>query len=231
MLDTKAHIETPEGALLPLSPAGICVRACAYALDWGIRALVLAAFAMVLSQLGGLGKGLLLMAYFAMEWFYPVLFEVWNQGVTPGKKIMGLRVVHDDGTPVGFTSSLLRNLLMAVDFLPLLYAAGVVSSLSNAQFKRIGDLAAGTLVVYRPTPFKSAQLDESLGKRPLPAGLTTAEQRALVSFAERCPQLTPARQDELAQLLAPVLAESCSVLAVKQMANQIAGTAKEHQAR
>ena len=65
-----------------------------------------------------MGLALLL---FLVQWWYMVLFEVLNQGRTPGKYWLGLRVVHDDGTPVGWTSSLTRNLLRFVDLLPFGY--------------------------------------------------------------------------------------------------------------
>nr|GFD53798.1 hypothetical protein [Tanacetum cinerariifolium] len=65
---------------------------------------------------------------------------------------MGLRVVHDDGTPVGWSASLLRNLLRFVDMLPFGYSVGAFACLQHPLFKRLGDLAAGTLVIYRDAP-------------------------------------------------------------------------------
>ncbi len=75
-----------------------------------------------LAFLGKLGAGLGLLLTFIMTWWYMVLFEVLNQGRSPGKQMMGLRVVHDDGTPVGWAASLLRNLLRFADILPFGYA-------------------------------------------------------------------------------------------------------------
>ncbi|MGV8435388.1 RDD family protein, partial [Pseudomonas aeruginosa] len=87
------------------------------------------------------GLGLLLT--FVMTWWYMVLFEVLNQGRSPGKQMMGLRVVHDDGTPVGWAASLLRNLLRFADILPFGYALGLLCCLNHPAFKRLGDIAAG----------------------------------------------------------------------------------------
>lgn len=228
MLDTKSHIETPEGVRLPISIASICPRAYAYGIDLFIRLIVLAGVSSVLGALGKLGGGLMLLIMFCLEWFYPVVFDVFNQGATPGKRIMQLQVVHDDGSPVSFSSSLLRNLLMVVDFLPVFYCLGALVSIAHPFSKRLGDIAAGTLVIYRSTATRHIQLDASLGKRAPFAGLSLAERRALVSFAERCPSLSSARQAELAGLLAPLLpgitAEQ-AVLALQQMANQVAGAA------
>lgn len=226
MLDTKSHIETPEGVRLPISIASICPRAYAYGIDLFIRLIVLVAVSSVLGALGKLGGGLMLLIMFCLEWFYPVLFDVFNQGATPGKRIMQLQVVHDDGSPVSFSSSLLRNLLMVVDFLPVFYCLGVLVSICHPFSKRLGDIAAGTLVIYQSRASPPIHLDPHLGKRAPFAGLSLAERRALVSFAERCPSLSSARQEELASLLAPLLPTTTAeqnVLALKQMANQIAG--------
>lgn len=228
MLDTKSHIETPEGVRLPISIASICPRAYAYGIDLFIRLIFLAAVSSVLGALGKLGGGLMLLIMFGLEWFYPVVFDVFNQGATPGKRIMQLQVVHDDGSPVSFSSSLLRSLLMVVDFLPVFYCLGTLVSICHPLGKRLGDIAAGTLVVYQGKASQQAHLDATLGKRPPFSSLNLAERRALVSFAERSPCLSPARQAELASLLAPLMPDvpaEQAVLALHQMANQIAGTA------
>lgn len=233
MLDTKSHVETPEGVRLPISYASFCPRAFAYALDLFIRLVVLATVSSVLAYSGKMGSGLILILAFAQEWFYPVLFEVFNQGATPGKKIMQLQVVHDDGSPVSFSSSLLRNLLSVIDFLPLFYCLGTVVSICHPMSKRLGDIAAGTLVVHKSAAARHATLDTSLGKHPIPAGLNSSDQRVLVSFAQRCNNLSLARQNELADILAPILNREISatpLLTIKQIANQIAGTASAKEA-
>lgn len=227
MLDTKSHVETPEGVRLPISYASFCPRAYAYALDLFIRLAVLGTVSSILAYTGKMGSGLLLILAFAQEWFYPVLFEVFNQGATPGKKIMQLQVVHDDGSPVSFSSSLLRNLLSVVDFLPVFYCLGSLVSICHPMSKRLGDIAAGTLVIYKSSAGRHAALDTSLGKQPIPLGLNASDQRVLVNFAERCSNLSLARQNELANILAPILNQDSStppLQTIKQIANQIAGT-------
>ncbi len=222
ILDTRLSLETPEGAVLPLAPAGIGVRIMAFMIDFLIKTVVTMIIYVVLAFLGRMGIGLALILAFLLEWFYSVYFEVWHQGRTPGKKNFRIRVVNDDGSPVTFGPSLLRNLLRVVDFLPLAYVAGCIASISNRQFKRLGDLVAGTLVVYDAEPMTQPDFDIK-GRMPVPADFTTDEQRALLAFAERSKRLSPERQSELAAILQPLLGTKEPVIAIKQMANSMVG--------
>lgn len=198
-LDTVHTFETPEGVDLHLRVAGPVPRALAWVLDTLIRYAVLFVLSMVLLPLAGLGVGAFLIMLFLMEWFYPVLFEV-TRGATPGKKAMGLTVVHDNGTPIGWVASIIRNLLRVIDFFPLFYGVGLLSMLISRQFKRLGDLAAGTLVVYAE---EARRTDVVIGAaaRALPVPLAVEEQRALLDFAERSTTLAPARVEELAEII------------------------------
>ena len=87
-------------------------------------------------------------AGFLLIWGYFALFEAFWRGQTPGKRAMKLRVIKDAGRQITLFESLTRNLLRAVDYLPSMYLAGVITMLCNKQNKRLGDLAAGTLVVH-----------------------------------------------------------------------------------
>ncbi|MCQ4326547.1 hypothetical protein CXK94_16765 [Stutzerimonas stutzeri] len=203
-LDNCHRVETPEGIDLLLRPAGLVPRALAFTLDLVIRAAILLALFIGLGLLGTFGMGLAALLLFLVQWWYMVLFEVLNQGRTPGKQWLGLCVVHDDGTPVGWTSSLTRNLLRFVDMLPFGYFLGALSCLAHPSFKRLGDLAAGTLVVYRERPQPRPELPPVAAQRP-PFGLSLAEQRALIGFAERQSSLSAERRLELAAILAEPL--------------------------
>ncbi len=204
MLDTVSPVETPEGVRLTLRTAGPVPRALAYLMDAFLRGMVYLSALMALAlTIPDLILPALLLMVFLGEWFYPVFFEVWARGQTLGKKVVGLRVVHEDGTRVHWPASILRNLLLAADWLPWSYAAGLVSSLSNPGFRRLGDLAAGTLVVYveerpEPPPAPSPALPI-----PSPLPLTVEEQRAVVAFCERAALLSEARVAELAALATP----------------------------
>ncbi|NWE70965.1 RDD family protein [Pseudomonas gingeri] len=203
-LDTRYQVETPEGIDLPLRPAGLPVRAVAFAIDLGVRGVILGTLLSVLTLLDKFGAGLGSIILFLVSWWYMVLFEVLNQGRSPGKQLMGLRVVHDDGTPVGWSASLTRNLLRFVDMLPFGYCLGALSCLQHPTFKRLGDLAGGTLVIYREQPLSRPTLPEAVPRSPV-FTLRLNEQRALLSFAERQGELSAERVNELAGLLAPAL--------------------------
>jgi uncharacterized RDD family membrane protein YckC len=203
-LDTRYQVETPEGIDLHLRPAGLVPRALAFAIDLAIRGLILTVVFIVLGLLGQFGMGLGTILLFLVTWWYMVLFEVLNQGRSPGKQMLGLRVVHDDGTPIGWAASLTRNLLRFVDILPFGYTLGIVSCLNHPAFKRLGDIAAGTLVVYRDAPLSKPQLTDA-APLPAPFPLSLGEQRAILGFAERGSQLSAARRAELAALLAEPL--------------------------
>lgn len=198
-LDTVYTFETPEGVDLGLRIAGPLPRALAWAIDAAVRYAALFALSLVVFSLARLGEGLFLVMLFLVEWLYPVVFEV-TRGTTPGKKALGLAVVHDNGTPVGWPASLIRNLLRVVDFFPVLYATGLASVLVNRQFKRLGDLAAGTLVVYVESASKRSALPDAV-PLPLPTAISVDEQRALLDFAERSGSLAPGRVEELAEII------------------------------
>ncbi len=203
-IDTLRLHETPEGMDLALRVAGPAPRALALSVDLVIR-LALSAVLVPLLVFSGTGMGLALLGAFFLEWLYPVVFEV-RSGATPGKRALGLRVVHDDGTPVGLPASLIRNLLRVVDFLPAFYGVGLVSTLVDRDFRRLGDLAAGTLVVHqrRGLGRSAAPPLEALPAAP-PPGLSLATQQALLAFRERAPRLSSARRAELAETLLAAL--------------------------
>ena len=203
MIDTRRPIQTPEGVELGLRVAGPVPRAYAWIIDLFIRTAVYIVLAIVLSMLGKLGMGLFLIAIFLLEWFYPVFFELYTQGATPGKRSLGIKVVNDDGTEVTLQSSLIRNLLRGIDFLPFLYGFGLITMLFNQDFKRLGDYAAGTIVIYQDKLKDAASIIQEAPKTP-PVPLSANEQKAVVQFAERIQLFTPQRCSELANILSNI---------------------------
>lgn len=204
-LDTRYAAETPEGIALWLRPAGVVPRFYAYLLDALIRFLFFSACFLFLTFLGTFGMALATLLFFLLEWLYPVAFELSPGAATPGKRMVGLTVVMDTGLPITPAASLTRNLLRAADFLPSLYAFGALSMLFRHDFKRLGDIAAGTLVVH-------ATEGEALRGTPPPAParapavpLTARAQAAIVAWAGRVSRLTEARADELAEIAVPVV--------------------------
>ena len=207
MIDTLRTVQTPEGIDLHLPLAGLVPRSLAWLIDALIRLFIYTGLATVLLIFGDTGAGLYLLAAFVIEWFYPVLFEVLRDGQTPGKRSYGIKVLHDDGTPISWSASLIRNLLRVVDFLPIMYGFGIATMMLNRDFKRLGDLAAGTIVVYRDVPLSVPKLSISQASRP-PYALNLEEQQAIMAFAERSPSLTQERAEELAQLTGPLVANN-----------------------
>lgn len=203
VLDTAVYAETPEGILIELRPAGIVARFYAFIIDWTIRIGIIFFASLATAGFGSLQAAFLFILYFALEWLYPVVFELSRWGATPGKRAMQLKVVMDNGLPITPAASLTRNLLRVADFLPLMYGFALVSMLVRRDFKRLGDIAAATLVVHRPqfTPKPALQDIAPLAPaRPL----APQDQAAVIALAARAPRLTRERLDELAALAAPV---------------------------
>ena len=147
-LDLK--IETPENVVLTYQLAGPAVRSAAYMVDFTVRAIVLVgiSIALFIAQLviPGTATGIFFLVWFFMEWCYFIVAEGFFNGKTLGKHTFGLRVIHDRGHPLTLWGATLRNLLRAVDAIPL-YGIGFVSMLLSRRCQRLGDLVAGTVVI------------------------------------------------------------------------------------
>ena len=223
MIDTIHSVHTPEGIDLHLRTAGMLPRSMAWLIDGLIRSVIYVAISLAFLPFGGIGTGLLLLVTFFVEWFYPVLFEVLRDGSTPGKSIYDIKVIHDDGTPIGWNASLIRNLLRIVDFLPVMYGFGIISMMLNSDFKRLGDLAAGTLVVYKEATSQNIDMINTPVVRPN-RPLKLEEQQAIIAFAHRSQNLTDERAHELALLTGPLIEnEPDPVATLKGMAAWLSG--------
>ncbi|MEM9236457.1 MAG: RDD family protein [Verrucomicrobiota bacterium] len=211
-LDTLQAIELAEGVEVRLRIAGPLLRGGALALDliiqWAFLLILIIIFSLTGWAVGGLTSGgLILLGWFFIWWWYPVFFEAGKWGATPGKKILGLRVVQTSGSPITFTQSVLRNFLRYADGMPYL-GAGVMgvptfgfamaSSLATRRFQRLGDLAAGTVVVYDkvppepviPAPPPMESIQPTLPLRP-------EEVRALGAFRDRAGLWSEGRRQEI----------------------------------
>ena len=198
-LDTRLLAETPEGIAILLRPAGAVARGLAYSLDFVIRLVVMIVAAMLLARIQGMGTGLWLVLMFAIEWIYPIVFELLPGAATPGKRAMGLLVMMDTGLPVTPSASVTRNLLRGADFMPFLFAFGLLSMLLRRDFKRLGDIVAGTVVVHAEQVRLAGALPEAEPLAPrIP--LTRPQQVAVLHLAGRARRLTSERLDELAAL-------------------------------
>lgn len=218
-LDTTAQVETPEHIRFDYPLAGPMRRTAAYLIDLLIRVGVLLVVALVMvlvdvaTGLDGMSVGALLIFYFALDWFYYVLFETLWSGRSPGKRALRLRVVGQDGRSLTVLDSVLRNLLRAADFLPGFYAIGLVIMGVDPMFRRFGDLVAGTVVVIEEPGRISERLHlhpppttEEYAGLPAKPELSRDELEAIELFLRRRGTLAPLREIELAEMIAPVLA-------------------------
>jgi uncharacterized RDD family membrane protein YckC len=204
-IDTIVTAETPEGISIAIRPAGFAVRASAFLIDALIRIAILSVCASVFAMGRRVGAGLFLISAFVINWLYPVLFEMSAGAATPGKRIFGLYVLMANGLPITPAGCLIRNLLRLVDMLPLLYAFAIVAVLLRRDSRRLGDLAAGTVVAYRHEVEVAGRLAEGVPTPPtLP--LNPRQQLALTAFAWRVDRLTPARAEEIASHASAVAA-------------------------
>jgi uncharacterized RDD family membrane protein YckC len=219
----KLTIETPEQTTLEFSLAGVGSRFLAVALDTLIQyaAILLVAIATglvvwgtgpVLPQLGNWGAAAALIAFFVLYYGYFAVFEILWNGQTPGKRLAGLRVIQDSGRPVNAYQAVLRNVVRIVDQLPGIYGVGIISVLLSERNKRLGDLAAGTVVVHEK-PLEGAAMTWNA-----PEGTETTGQPAAAGFAVS--RLSP----EEIQLLETFLARRSHLTAEIRayMARQIA---------
>ncbi|MGY8562338.1 RDD family protein [Paracidovorax citrulli] len=223
MLDTYREVITPEGVPLHLPAAGPVPRAVAWVIDFIIRVAALMLLSIPLTVLGEFGQGLYLGLMFLLMWAYTIVQEAcW--GRTLGKRVLGLRVVAQDGAPIGWMAAITRNLLRTVDMLPFGYALGLLSSLFDRSGRRLGDLVAGTVVVHDSARTRSATVAIDTVLAP-PQPLQPAEQAAIIAFAERAPRLSGPRQQELAAVAAPISGGhgQVGVLRLYAMANWLLG--------
>jgi uncharacterized RDD family membrane protein YckC len=148
-LEDRITIATPEGVELGIVLAGAGSRFIASVIDLALQLVLIGLAALVTLGIvgGGVGAALLAIAAFAAVYTYDVLFEVLASGRTPGKRATHLRVVRERGTPVDLPASAIRNLLRFIDLLPAAYLVGLISILLTRRNQRLGDLAAGTLVI------------------------------------------------------------------------------------
>ncbi len=159
-------VRTPENVTFEFELARLGSRAVA----WLVDVLVMGALTLVAVKLGeavvrvagGFAMALVLVAVFLVQWWYSALLEWWWGGQTIGKRLVGLRTLSDRGLRIGFVQAVVRNLVRMVDLLPGLYLVGGLSTLLDRHGRRLGDIAAGTIVVReRRAPAPSAVVPPS----------------------------------------------------------------------
>jgi uncharacterized membrane protein SpoIIM required for sporulation/uncharacterized RDD family membrane protein YckC len=211
--DRQVDVETPEHVAIGYELADLGSRFTALLIDillivLGIVGVRLALFALV-SLLGfrdvlvGVGLGVVIFVGFVLMWGYFVFYEGLRDGQTPGKRRMGIRVVHDGGFPVTVRAAAVRNLMRLVDIQPAgSWGVGGLAMMLHPQTKRLGDMAAGTVVVRdrtgQPIPEETAgPVATSLG-RPR---LSDEEFAALQMYAQRRAALESAVRSDISRKL------------------------------
>ena len=204
--DETVTIATPEGVDLELTLAGAGSRFVSALVDLGIQTVLAVATVAALGTAGGFGQAGVALVTFVVVLGYDILFEVLASGRTPGKRLNGMRVVRSGGEPVGFLTSAIRNVLRLVDFLPFAYVIGAASILVTRKNQRLGDVAAGTLVVRDrasravPQPVAAAVPAETAAWDT--SAITAEEVAAVRRFLERRPEIEADARAELARTFA-----------------------------
>jgi len=205
-----SQVVTGEAVALDLRPAGLPSRMLAALLDLALQIAVLLGLGMLAGQLsvqldGAAATTLSLVLLVVVLVVYPVTFETLTRGRTPGKAALGLRVVRDDGGPIGFRQALVRGLTGAFLERPgvTFFVAAVICQLVNASGKRIGDILAGTLVLQERVPVRGGAVvgmppglagwAATLDLSRLPDDLALSARQLL----SRAPELTPAAREDL----------------------------------
>jgi uncharacterized RDD family membrane protein YckC len=211
-LDTTVRLVTPERIQFQYPLAGPFRRSLAYFLDL-VLILALAFLGLLVSMALALGSssswGLYLAFLFALMWGYGAFWEGIFNGQTPGKRALGIRVVTAQGVPIAGAQAVLRNVLWAFDGLPLAFIPALACMLVTRKFQRLGDLAAGTIVMVEQTPRRGrlARVDEPAVEAVLPllpgridAGPEMA--RALADYVKHRKRFSRPRREEMAAHLA-----------------------------
>src|SRR5690625_1803955 len=223
-------IKTPEYVSLRFQSANLGSRAVAFIIDNLIVAvaqviiLILAVLAVggfesffSMAESGFLILALVIIILFIINYGYYIFFEYFNTGQTPGKRIVGIRVIQDNGHNITMLSSIIRNLMRIIDSLPSAYFIGILMVFFHAENKRLGDLVAGTIVVHeRPGKRKETKLDKLLRERNLPLPNLTIDELSMRSvgprewnllkvYSERFTQVTEEERIRLTRDLAEIL--------------------------
>lgn len=209
-------IPLPEQIALTYSPANFGSRAIAYVCDFILRWSIICIFALFIlyillateslqstylaakelskgSSTANLLLALAIVFIFFVEWSYPILFEVFRNGVSPGKQLVGLRVVDEGGLPITFSASFLRTALLIVDLLPATGLVALFFMASSKRRQRIGDVIARTVVIY-DTEAAPLVLSSGEPKYALPA----AAYDTLQEFVSRAPDLLAETRETIA---------------------------------
>jgi uncharacterized RDD family membrane protein YckC len=222
----KLTIDTPEQTSLDYPIAGLGSRFLAVLADTAIQ-IVLGFIVLIVGMtisagvavFGDLGPqwvvAIVIVLIFLLNSGYFALFEIFWNGQTPGKRYAQLRVIKDDGRPIGTYEAIVRNALRLVDMLPAMYGIGLLSIFVSRQSKRLGDFVAGTVVVHEKTlegvrPYAESTIDETLP--PIDASKVTLDEvRLIETFLNRRDSLEPVVRTNMALQISNRLADKMEI--------------------
>jgi uncharacterized RDD family membrane protein YckC len=220
----EVRIETPEQIDMGLELAGLGTRFVAQMYDWVIKILItiflavavvlvvsLAGLTIQLEHMTPMAIALLIGVAFLIWLGYDLLYEAARNGQTPGKRTARIRVIHEGGAPVTFQAAAIRNLLGLADSLPGFYVLGAIIILVTPKRQRLGDLAAGTIVIRERVVAAPAETEAAVKELASPdfaftahqlAGCSPNDRHVLRSFLRRQAKMAPVARDSLARRLA-----------------------------
>ncbi|MBS4194229.1 RDD family protein [Lederbergia citri] len=232
MNDDRINIKTPEYVSLQFQIAGLGSRTAAYIIDQ----LILMAFniaIVIIFLIISIGQpdllffldlhsyliAIIIIGIFFINWGYFFAFEYFSGGTTPGKRMMGIRVIQENGHSITLLSSFIRNLLRIIDSLPAGYFLGIMMIFFHSKHKRIGDLVAGSIVVHeRKTNRKNklSPIEKEIQARGLSKNDLVIDEWALKSinmkdwkliqtYSNRFLQLPKSEKENLTKQIAGIL--------------------------
>ncbi len=233
-IDATVEVVTPENIAFQYTVAGPFRRFPAFAVDLCIRTAIFVAAGFAVSllsgivRLPGLAAGGILILWFLLDWFYGGVLETWLNGQTPGKWIVGVRVLSLNGQPINGVQAVIRNFLRTADMFPLVsmqalgvdvpsyviptFTLALVTMSCNRRFQRLGDIAAGTMVVVEErrwltgvAKLKDKRVPQLANEIPVDYGISRTLARALSTYVERRRFFTAPRRHEIARHVAEPL--------------------------
>ena len=210
-------VSTPDHIEFEYQLAGIGSRFAAVTLDHLFQFFGWLGIAIIYTNFIAAGvvemSAIITVIVFLFIFAYFLLFEWLSGGQTPGKKIMGLRVMYEDGRPLDFGASAIRNILRIADFLPAFYGLGVTVMFINPKVQRLGDLAGGTIVVIE-RPIRRGVAAPSRPKvetKPAAFALQRQDREAAIRFLDRRAELDYQLRRELATKISRSIAERANM--------------------
>lgn len=225
------HIKTPEYVSLQFQPAGLGSRTVAFLIDqiilWAISALVILSLVFVMNaDMKIIGNGITswpvaiaIISLFILHWGYFFVLEYFSGGRTIGKKIIGIRVIQDNGHSLTLLSSFIRNFFRIIDSLPTNYLVGILMIYFHPKHKRVGDLVAGSIVIHernQKRTKKTSAIEKEIEARGLTkeelemedlmiSSLGTKEWTLLKTYKNRFSQLPLAEREQLTLKISEIL--------------------------